>query len=118
MECVPLDAKRKAEKKKTKILKLMLPFVGVLINNSENEIGKAVKYSLIISVGIENLDAIAPIKAIKGMIDKTKKKASWPGSTLISGFVTNAITFLKNLVTRSIFSSSLLLHFFFGSYHF
>ena len=104
MEWVPLDANKKAEKKKTKILKFILSLVIAVANKSATDPGSADnKYSFNASIGIENLEAIAPIKAIKGIIDKTKKKASCPGNTLISGFAIIEMTFLINPVTRSIF---------------
>ena len=112
MECVPLDANKKADKKKTKILKFIL-FCTVVFNSiSDIDPGIADnKYSSNASTGIENLDVIAPIKAIKGISDNTKKKASCPGSTRISGRATIEITFLINPVTRSIY-----LHPFFTSF--
>lgn len=104
IECVPLEARRKAEKKNTTILKLILSLVTAFVNSSATDPGKADnKYSSNASIGIENLEAIAPINAISGIIERTKKKASCPGSTLISGFVIIEITFLKNPVTCSIF---------------
>ena len=104
IECVPFEAKRKAEKKNIKILKFILSLVIALANKSATVPGKADnKYCSKASVGIEIREAIAPIKAIKGIIDKTKKKASCPGRILISGFVIIEMTFLKNPVTRSIF---------------
>ena len=104
IECVPLDAKRKAEKKKTKILKFISVCTGVFKSISDIVPGIADnKYSSNASNGIENLEAIAPIKAINGINDNTKKKASCPGSTRISGLAIIEITFFINPVTCSIF---------------
>ena len=88
---------------KTTILKFILSLVTALENSSATDPGNAdSKYWSKASSGIENLDAIAPINAISGIMESTKKKASCPGSTLISGFVIIEMTFLKNPVTCSI----------------
>ena len=48
------------------------------------------------SIEIENLEAIAPNHAIRGIIDKPKKKANCPGRIDISGSFIVAMTRLIN----------------------
>ena len=55
--------------------------------------------ALNVSTDIEKADAIPPTNAIKGINDKTKKKASCPGKTLISGLPIISKVFLKNSLT-------------------
>ena len=77
IECVPLDARIKAEIKNTAILKfnpspeMILVKISAISDGTEED-----SVSFRVSMEIEKLEAIAPIRATNGIREMTKKKAS------------------------------------------
>ena len=77
IECVPLDANRNADIKKTAILKLNPCPPNMSVKTSAISFGideDIVNFTA--SIGIFKLFVITPTKAIVGIIDITRKKAS------------------------------------------